>query len=83
MFNEKITLSGSSLALLRIGEQGTITRLRKTNEPLFQKLSALGLAPGVSIKLEQRSPNFIIKVGNHQLTLDKQIAHSVYVRLCH
>lgn len=83
MFKPKITITGSSLSLLNVGEEGTILKL-KNLDPIFDReLQTMGLIPGVSIKLEQRSPSLIVKTGNNYLTVDKNIAHSIYVRLAH
>jgi ferrous iron transport protein A len=81
MSGQKMTLSGSSLSLLNVGEEGTILRSKNLNPTFDRQLETMGLVPGVSIKLEQRSPSLIVKTGNNYLTVDKSIANSIYVRL--
>lgn len=81
MFTKGFTSCLSSLNLLNIGEQGTVTHLRNSDETVVKKLMAMGVTPGIPITLEQRSPAFIIKTGNTHLELDEEISRSVYVRI--
>jgi ferrous iron transport protein A len=83
MFRQKVSLSGSSLSLMKIGEEGTILRLKNIDQMCSQDLRKMGLIPGASIKLKQRSPTFIVKTGGTHLALDRNIAHAIYVRLAH
>jgi ferrous iron transport protein A len=83
MLNSKMTLLGSSLSLLKVGEEGKILRVKTPEKLSSQDLTKMGLIPGASIKLKQRSPSFIVKTGNTHLTIDKHIANAVYVRLAH
>ncbi len=81
MVSPSFTVTGSSLDLLKPGEQGTIKFLRVTNQSIHKKLIAMGLIPGSSILLEQRFPAFVVSVGNTRLALDREIARSIYIRL--
>jgi ferrous iron transport protein A len=81
MFTQRFTLSGSSLELLNAGEQGVVIKFKSDDETTIKKLMAMGVAPGVSITLEQRFPSFVIKVGHTRLALDQKIARAIYVRL--
>jgi ferrous iron transport protein A len=74
-------LAGSSLALMRPGERGVITKLRGDDSSLVEQLMDLGLVLGLSITLEEKSPTYVLKSGESRLTLDKAIARSIYVRL--
>lgn len=64
-----------------MGERGTVLKVSGSEEISSRKLRELGLAPGVPIKITQRSPALVIKVGNTNLRLDKQQARSIYVRV--
>lgn len=81
MFTQKMTLTGSSLALLRVGERGTIISIEKTDDRTAGKLRSMGLSAGVSFRLKQRSPSFTIEVGNRSLHLDEKMQRSLYVRI--
>jgi ferrous iron transport protein A len=81
MFAQKMTLAGSSLALLRVGERGTIISIQKTDDRTAGKLRSMGLSPGVSFRLKTRSPSFTIEVGSRSLQLDDKMQRSLYVRI--
>lgn len=81
MFTQGFTVSGSSLKLLKVGERGKVTYLRKSDDRVAQKLRSHGIYPGASITVDQRSPRFIIRVGSRSLALDDQTLGSIYVRL--
>ncbi|NJM87952.1 MAG: ferrous iron transport protein A [Hydrococcus sp. RU_2_2] len=81
MFAQKMTLTGSSLSLLRVGERGTIISIQNTDDRTAGKLRSMGLSPGASFKLKQRSPSFTIEVGNRSLQLDDKMQRSLYVRI--
>lgn len=81
MFTNKFTVSGSSLALLKAGEQGVVTRFRNADANTSAKLQAMGITPGISITLEQHKPNLIVTAGKTRLALDREICRSIYVRI--
>lgn len=81
MFNKKFTVSGSSLELLKAGEQGIVTRCRNVDKVTREKLTAMGIQPGIAITLEQRQPEFIITAGKARLTLNQEVSRSIYVRI--
>jgi ferrous iron transport protein A len=81
MFDRTITLTGASLALMKTGESGRILRFGRMDDRTASQLKTMGLAPGVSLKLEQRSPSFIVKVGNTCLRLSDTMRRSIYVRI--
>jgi len=75
------TVQGASLKLLRSHERGVITRIKTLCETTAKGLKALGLSPGQSITVEQRSPRFIIRIGNNRHALDKETISAIYVRI--
>ncbi|WAL58432.1 ferrous iron transport protein A [Thermocoleostomius sinensis] len=81
MFNREFSISGSSLKLLKLGERGVVSRLNNVNDRITQKLSAMGIFPGVSISLEQRFPRFIIKVGCDRFALSQDLIQAIYIRI--
>ena len=80
MFQESFTVSGSSLKLLKLGERGIVTRLKGADDNVTQKLRQFGIAPGVSVILEQRFPRFMVKVGANRFALDDRTVAAIYVR---
>lgn len=81
MFNKRFSVCSSSLNLLKAGEQGVVTRLRSSDETITNKLTAMGMTPGMKITLEQRVPSYIVKSGNMRLAFDELIARSIFVRI--
>jgi ferrous iron transport protein A len=81
MFNQRFTVSGSSLELLNPGEGGIITKFTNTNQITIEKLMTTGVKPGIFITLEQRLPSFVIIAGHKRLVLDQGIARSIYIRI--
>jgi DtxR family transcriptional regulator, Mn-dependent transcriptional regulator len=46
----------------------------------MDRLAALGVIPGSEIRLHQRSPSFVIEVGETTIALDPEIAREIYVK---
>ncbi len=81
MSTQGVTITGSTLSLLKAGEKGVVSRIANIDQTIAQNLQTMGILPGVSITLEQRSPNYLIRVGDAQFTVAKDTAKAVYVRL--
>ncbi|BAY44224.1 hypothetical protein SAMD00079811_18200 [Scytonema sp. HK-05] len=77
----KFRITGSSLALLKIGERGIVKFCNIKDEKFLKELISMGVIPGASITLEQQFPCFVIRVGENRLTLQKEIARRIYVRI--
>jgi ferrous iron transport protein A len=80
-FTQGFTVSGCLLKLLKIGERGVITALKNLNEDTQRKLTAMGVKPGTSITLEQRSPRFVVRTRSNRVALSDPMIQSIYVRL--
>ncbi|BAY66085.1 FeoA family protein [Calothrix brevissima NIES-22] len=72
------TVQGCSLELMQPGEQGIIPDFKITHE---QELIEIGLTPGTFIKVKAKNPIFQIEVNNTIISIDKEIARKIYVRL--
>ncbi|MDX2213944.1 MAG: FeoA family protein [Oculatellaceae cyanobacterium bins.114] len=81
MFNQGFMVSGSSLKLLEIGERGVVAALRNSDDGVIRKLQGLGLLPGTLIRLEQRSPQFVVSTESDRIPLDEHLIGAIYVRL--
>jgi ferrous iron transport protein A len=81
MFNQSFTISGSSLKLLKVGEQGVVSGLSCRNDNLARKLRSMGLMPGKQITLEQRFPRFVVRSGLERFALDDTMIRAIYVRI--
>jgi ferrous iron transport protein A len=77
----RFTVSGSTLSLLKAGERGVVTRITSADRTMVQKLMAMGVVPGTTVTLEQRSPRYRITVDEHQFVIGHETAQAIYVRL--
>jgi Fe2+ transport system protein FeoA len=68
-----------SLADLPAGTSGIVERLEGSPD-LLARLTAQGIAPGVSIHLLQRLPTFVIEVGETTIGLESQVAAGIVVK---
>jgi DtxR family Mn-dependent transcriptional regulator len=70
----------TSLDRLNVGELVQVAYVSAANFPRIQKLFAFGLAPGVPIKVLQKTPSFVIQCDETQIALERDIARDIYVR---
>jgi len=81
MLTTGFSVQGASLKLLRSHERGVIKRINTLCETTAQTLTDLGLTPGQPIAIEQRSPQFIVRVGDDRHALDETAVNAIYVRI--
>jgi ferrous iron transport protein A len=81
MLTQGFTVCLSSLELLEPGEQGIVTRFSNADATLIMQLVEIGITPGSCITLEQRVPDFVVKIGNNRLELTKAVARVICVRV--
>jgi len=67
------------LTALRVGEAGTVRELRLHDHTVAQKLLALGVVPGVCVKVVQRFPVYVLQIGFAQIAIDHHLAKAVRV----
>lgn len=65
---------------LEPGEEGRITFIAPKEHARLDKLSSLGVVPGSTVKLHQKHPSYVIRVGETDLAIDEEIAGEIYVR---
>ncbi len=80
MIAQTFAFESSALNLMKEKEKGIITQFRKNDENLLKKLIAIGIMPGLSIRLEQKFPSYVVKINGTRIALDKSIAKAIYVR---
>jgi DtxR family Mn-dependent transcriptional regulator len=59
--------------------EGTVVYLHTADQQETQKLMAIGVLPGVRIKLLRRFPCFVFEVGFSQFAVDEDLAKKIYV----
>lgn len=68
-----------TLAGLRPGEEGVLEGL-DAEPALAARLTAQGLAPGVTLHLVQRAPSYVIEVGAATLAVERRVAQAMRIR---
>jgi DtxR family Mn-dependent transcriptional regulator len=77
---EKIERLITPLSDLEAGSKGRIAYITSKRHQRLQRLMAMGLIPGSTVKLIQRYPSFVIQVEETQIALDKELADEIHVR---
>ncbi|MBD2294268.1 ferrous iron transport protein A [Anabaena sphaerica FACHB-251] len=77
----RFSVMGCSLELLKPGEQGIVTVCKTQDELIRKKLISMGIKTGTSIIVDQHFPAFVIKAGNIPMTIDRETARAIYVRV--
>lgn len=65
---------------LPVGERGRIVYIVPREPDRLVRLSNLGILPGATVALQQRSPAAVIRIGETTLAMDPAIAGEIYVR---
>lgn len=63
-----------------LGANGRIVFIAPKFHDRMDRLAALGVIPGSEIRLHQRSPSYVIEVGETTIALDPEIAGEIYVK---
>lgn len=69
-----------SLVECQIGETGKIAYLKLDRDEVANKLIALGVLPGLPIKLLRKSPGYMFQLGESQFVVDRELASKIQVR---
>jgi DtxR family Mn-dependent transcriptional regulator len=70
----------TGLATFELGVNGRIVFIAPKFHDRMDRLAALGVIPGSEIRLHQRSPSFVVEVGETTIALDPELAREVYVK---
>ena len=66
---------------IEIGEGGRVAYLSTHENSRMRELMAIGLVPGMEIRLLRRSPAYVFSVGESEFAVDEEMAKAVYVRM--
>ena len=69
------------LCELRPGQEGQIAYLHMHDPQHLQKLMAMGVLPGVALKLKSNFPSYVFEAGFSQFAVDETIAADIFVRI--
>lgn len=70
----------TGLPHLDLGASGRIVFIAPKFHDRMDRLAALGVIPGSEIRLHQRSPSYVIEVGETTIALDPEIAGEIFVK---
>lgn len=62
------------------GSTGRIVFIAPKDHSRMDRLSSLGIVPGTEVSLHQKTPAFVIRIGQSELALDTEIAGEIYVK---
>lgn len=69
-----------SLSEFKAGMRGRVAYIASRKHSLLDKLTSLGLLPGVEVKVHQVFPSFVIQIDQSHIALDKEILENIYAR---
>jgi DtxR family Mn-dependent transcriptional regulator len=62
-------------------EKAKIGYIKTDEDHIINKLTAMGILPGLDIKLLRKTPSYLFQMGESQFAIDKNLADKIYVRL--
>jgi len=63
-----------------IGETGRIVFIAPRFHERMDKLAALGVVPGSEVRLHQRSPAYVLDIGETTVAIDPEIASEIFLK---
>ncbi len=68
------------LSEIKSGEKVKVVYVTTKSHASLDRLSAIGVIPGLELIIHQKLPSIIVQYGETQLALDKDIAENIFVR---
>ena len=73
----------SPLSAIKAGKMVKVVYITTKSHASLDRLSGIGVIPGLELTIHQRFPSMILQYGETQLALDNDIAKNVFVRIIH
>ena len=67
------------LVRLETGRTAKVAYISTSSHPRLHKLISFGLTPGVTLKVHQKSPSYVISCEQAELALEESVARDIYV----
>jgi DtxR family Mn-dependent transcriptional regulator len=64
---------------LQVGESARVAYFSTREHSRLLKLSALGISPGISVRLIQKWPAYVIQCEETEIALEPEVAQNIYV----
>ena len=74
-----MTSTGTSLAQLTAGTRGRVVRIARDLTGRAERLAALGVTPGASIRVLQTFPGIVFECDQTELAVERAVARSILV----
>lgn len=79
-FKKQMTPLVTPLTELNAGETCRIVFITPKTHARLDRLGSLGIVPGGQIKLHQKKPTYVLRVGETDVALDSDVAREIFVR---
>ena len=73
----------SPLSAIKAGKKVKVVYITTKSHASLDRLSGIGVIPGLELTIHQKFPSMILQYGETQLALDNDIAKNVFVRIIH
>ena len=70
-----------ALALLRPGARGRVARVTRDLTGRTERLAALGVTPGATVRVLQTFPGIVFECDQTELAVERTVAGSIFVEL--
>ena len=71
----------SPLSAIKAGKRVKVVYISTKSHASLDRLSGIGVIPGLELTIHQKFPSMILQYGETQLALDNDIAKNVFVRI--
>lgn len=78
IFTQKISPLVQRLADISVGKPARVVFI---TGPVMGKLSSIGLIPGAIVRLQQKSPSFVLEIEETSIAIDEDMAKGIFVRI--
>ncbi|WP_457555889.1 metal-dependent transcriptional regulator [Candidatus Pyrohabitans sp.] len=68
------------LTELEVGSEAKIVFIAPRSHATLDRLGSIGIVPGSVLRLHQKRPAFVVRVGETELALDEEVARQIYVK---
>ncbi len=68
------------LTELEVGSQAKIVFIAPKSHATLDRLGSMGIIPGSTLRLHQKRPAFVIRIGETDLAIDEEVARQIYVK---
>jgi len=69
------------LSEVPFGRSGRVAYVRPRHHERLHMLLSMGIAPGVALRVHQRTPVMVVEVAQSEFAMDREVAEDVYVWL--